>query len=78
MSKISEANRRAKGNITGLRQSPLNQARVALGIIPKPGSPTPAPKISKPKGKPKTITIAANKPKGVSAAAWAIIKSRAK
>lgn len=73
-SKISRANRMGKGNVKNLRQSRLNQARSALGIIPKPGAPKAAPKINKPK----TITIAANKPAGVSDKAWAIIKKLAK
>jgi hypothetical protein len=42
MSKISEANRVAKGNVKNLRQSRLNQARSKLGIIPKPTSPAPS------------------------------------
>jgi len=78
MSKISKANRMGKGNVEDLRESRLNQARTLLDLKEAPGTPEPAPLLSKPKSKEqKVLVIGPNKPAGVSDKAWKIITSRA-
>lgn len=77
MSKISEANRVAKGKVKNLRQSRLNQARSKLGVIPKPTSPKPSATPSRPKrSNTTTSAVPKNKPKNMSEAAWKAIKNR--
>ena len=56
MSKISEANRVAKGNVKTLRQSRLNQARSKLGIIPEPTPPVPSALPRRPQKPKKKMT----------------------
>ena len=78
MSKISRANRMGKGNVEDLRESRLNQARTLLDLKEAPGTPEPAPLLSKPKSKEqKVLVIGPNKPAGVSDKAWKIITDRA-
>ena len=78
MSKISKANRMGKGNVEDLRESRLNQARTLLDLKEAPGTPKPAPLLSKPKSKEvKVLLIPPGKPAGISDKAWKIITDRA-